>query len=169
MAKRALTVTQIKMYEEMVEADFKELMDQVATYRIALKEKARVTVAQQTGLYELKMLEKKLELQMGEVKQKIESIEGTSKWNKNEDFENAVIREVSKLLGGIGDGALADIEATYEHFLRKVRLAGVTDEVRAVFETDLPAKIKELTAVVKLLPPAPTVDKLDVKLLTMED
>lgn len=165
MAKKNLTVTQVKMFETMINADFKELMDRVREYRTALGEQARVDVSKEKGLFELKMAEKKLELQLSEVREKIGRISGKNKWDKNKDFEAAVERRVSELLGSIGDGSLATIEATYEHFLRKVRLAGLTEEVREVFEKELPAKLAEISASVKALPAPATVSDSDRILL----
>jgi hypothetical protein len=110
------------------------------------------------------MLQKRLELQLSEVKEKIERIAG-GRYSKNEAFEEAVDLKANELLGQIGNGSLADIEATYEHFLRKVRLAGVTEEVRDVFEKDLPNKIAELVTAVKALPPIPKNDVESTQLL----
>lgn len=165
MAKKNLTVTQIKMYEAMIQSDFKELMARLKEYRTALKEQARVEVAKETGLYELKKMEKTLELQLEEIRNKIKTIEGTSRWNRNDEFEERVERKINELLGQIGGGSLADIEANYEFFLRKVRLAGVTDDVRDLFETNLPNKIKELTAMIRLLPEPPKANEDEVKLV----
>lgn len=164
MAKKSLTVTQIKMYETMVTSDFMELMSRVRQYRAAIKEQALIEVSKEKGLFDLKMLQKKLELQLSEVKEKITRIAG-GRYAQNPDFEEAVKLKANDLLGHIGNGSLADIEATYEHFLRKVRLAGVTDDVREVFEKDLPSRIAELTEAVKALPPIPKSDADATKLL----
>lgn len=166
--KSGLSVTQIKMYENMVHADFEELMGRVQEYRSALQDQARVEVSKEKGLFELKILAKKLELQLDEVKAKIKQIAG-SKYSNKPEFEDAIDRRVSVLLGTVADGSLADIEATYNHFVRKVRLAGLTDEVRGVFETELPARLKELTAAVKQLPPPPKVNKDELLLTTLTD
>jgi hypothetical protein len=168
MAKKALTVTQIKMYESMIEADFEEMMDTVNEYRSALNEQARVEVGKETGLFELKMQEKKLELQLSDIRDKITALAGKSKWEKNKGYEAMVERRVSQLLGSVGNGSLAEIQANYEFFLRKVRLAGVTDDVRDLFEKDLPAKIKELSKKIASLPAPKKIRSADEKLL-LED
>lgn len=166
MAKKNMTATQMKMFEEMVRADFKKLLDQVKEYREALREQANFEVSKRLGLFELKVQEKKLELELEQVRTKIASIFGhTSYSDERERFNEAVERELSALLASVGDGALAEVTAAHEMFIRKIRLTSLTDELKDVFTSEIPKQIEKLSANMTLLPPPPKVGRDAIELL----
>ena len=150
MAKKQISMTQLKMYEEMIRTDFAPVLGAIKTHEQVAREIAKFEVQKEHGILDLKMKLKELELARDEVKERIQTFterkhQGDGKYES--DMEQLVDARMAENI----NGPVGEVRATYDLMIRRIRLAGVTGDVASIFE-GLPETVANLSRQVARLP-----------------
>lgn len=158
-----MTVSMIKMYEQMIEDDFDPIIKILQARGNAVKDTVIVDVKKDLGVYDLLTRKAKLELELAEVKEQIERktkavrVPDATSW----EYKSPIDLEVERRMEEI-NAPLTEAKRFRDGLMREIKLSTGTPEVRAVFGK-LPAEIEEWKTKVTRLP------KIKVRRLTDEE
>jgi len=159
----SLTITHIRMYEELLDKELNPVIKILEARGVAMKERVTVEVKRDMGVYDLTLKKFQLETALDEVKQTLKQ-KTDQRWvevDGERRFESPVDTEIERRLKEM-NSPLVEVKAFRDNLVKQIKLACGTPEIREMF-----AKIEPEVQVwmdkVKKLPP------LKLKQLTEAD
>lgn len=136
-----MTISMIKMYEDMIEQDFDPIIKILKARGEAVKDTVVVDVKKDLGVYDLLMRKAKLELELAEIKEQVERKTKSVRIMGTFDYKSPIDIEVERRMEEI-NAPLSEAIRFRDGLLRQIKLSSGTPEVRAVFEK-LPEEINQ--------------------------
>jgi hypothetical protein len=159
----SLTITHIRMYEELLDKELNPVIRILEARGSAIKDRVTVEVKRDMGIYDLTMKKFQLEAALDEVKRQLK--EKTEKRyldvNGERKYVSPVDAEIERRVNEI-NSPLIEVTSFRDNLVKEIKLACGTPEIRAMFEKLMP-EVQEWMEKVKKLPP------LKLKKLTEAD
>lgn len=141
----------IEMYVDLITKDFEPILVELAAYESRLKEQVIEEVRRDMGIADLILQRAELRATLEELDTKIARVEG-NKYDSNNPLDSEVKSRLSKRLNGTSK----EVHEVINNLIRRVKLAGVSTEMKNVFE-QIPKVLEELKTKVKSLPAPETI------------
>jgi hypothetical protein len=149
----SLTITHIRMYEELLDKELNPVITILEARGNALKERITVEVKRDMGIYDLILKKVQLETALEEVKRSLR--EKTDKKYIDVDGERVYMSpidaEIERRLKE-SNSPLVEVKAFRDGLVKEIKLACGTPEIREMFNKLLP-EVAKWTEKVKRLPP----------------
>lgn len=154
MAKMGITM--IEMYCGMIKEQFAPIIAELNVRDQELRNQVEVAVKKELGIYQLYEKQASLELQLSEVKRQL------AYWEEKErgplGYMTPVQEKVKVVMDKSRNGISQEVKNTMNDIIYKVKLSGLDDDMKNVFDS-LPGIIDALQKKVSKLP-APNAKKL---------
>jgi hypothetical protein len=149
----SLTITHIRMYEELLDKELNPVIKILEARGSAIKDRVTVEVKRDMGIYDLTLKKFQLEAALEEVKRSLK--EKTEKRyldvNGEREYESPVDAEIKRRVNEI-NSPLVEVTSFRDNLVKQIKLACGTPEIRQMFEKLLP-EVEQWMQKVKKLPP----------------
>ena len=141
--KGAMTVTVMKRFEEMIDAQFESLQAEASALDTVQKRKVEISVKKELGIYELYIALIKHETAVKEIKAKLEEWENNQYRKPTGKWQSQIDHLVEIRLGG--DDALPStkIKRAKQKLKDEILFCSMPDEVKAIIEK-IPAIVADI-------------------------
>jgi len=157
MAKQ-LGIGMIEMYTEIVREEFAPIMASLNARRSVEIANTEVEARKELGIYNLTVKKLKLKAELDEVTRQLKSYEDstyTKLPNGTYRTQSRIDLLVNAKMAERKNGLLKEAESVQNELIKRIKLSGVTSDVKLVFE-DLAKQIEPLNKKLKKLPKVKT-------------
>jgi DNA-binding transcriptional MerR regulator len=149
---RPLGPNMIHMYVDMIQQDFLPIITRLKNRTLGIKSKVERQAKIDLGIYELYRERAALEVRMKEIRETLQQYENNSpEWkDASGSWRSRLQKEIDDRLQAINQ-PLEEVVATQEGLIRRIRLSGIGEDIKAIFD-DMPAMLAELSGKFENLP-----------------
>jgi hypothetical protein len=152
-----LGIQMIDMYCQLVYQEFRPILDSLRARRQVEEHNCEIDVRKELGIYDLTTKRMKLKAQLDEIERQLRSYEKAEHYGQPSKIEKIVKVKMAESKNGI----LKEAEMLQMDLIRRIKLSGVTGDVKEVFD-EIPKLIAPLEKKIKALPKPKKVKKLTI-------
>jgi hypothetical protein len=137
MGKTKLGISMVKMYEEMIQADFQPLIIRLEARTRGIEPALEKQVKKDLGVYELFAEKAAHETRLKEIERELEKL-GMETYQRNSNIRNEMQARLKVL-----NEPLEQVKASRDNLIRQIKMSGVGADVKAVFDA-VPGVLEDL-------------------------
>jgi hypothetical protein len=153
MSNKAIGIGMIEMYSKMIKDEFQPVISQLTARRTVEKANMEIAVRKEMGIYQMTIKKFKLQAQLEELKRQLKGYE--EKQNLKIDgkfiYQSKIDHLVDAKMAEKKNGLLLEAETVKNDLIKRIKLAGVHGDVKAVFD-DLSKLFEPIKKELKALP-----------------
>ena len=131
---KEMGVQKIEMYCKMIEEQFDPIESTLKVHQDRVRKEVEVDALKELGIYELHMRCAQLRLELQEQERQLASWTTTTRDEKTGVYKSAVQRAVDEKMKGRLNGIPQQVHKVKQDLLFRIKLAGVAEDVKNVFE-----------------------------------